>query len=83
VVLGFELRALHLLRSCFITWDTLPAISALVIFWIGSHIYVQASLDQDPPVYTYWVAWKTSSTTSFFLVYIRSCKHFTWAGFKP
>jgi hypothetical protein len=36
VVLGFELRTLHLWRKHCITWATSPALPALVIFQIGS-----------------------------------------------
>jgi hypothetical protein len=50
VVLKFELRSSHLLGRC----STLKPFSTppfIVIFWIGSHVYSQASLDLHPPIY--------------------------------
>jgi hypothetical protein len=38
VVLGFELRALHLLDKCSTIWDTPPAFFASVICETGSHV---------------------------------------------
>jgi hypothetical protein len=44
---GFELRALPLLGRCSTTWAMLPALFALVIFQIGSHIFTWAVLDYN------------------------------------
>jgi hypothetical protein len=44
-VLGFELKVLWLLDSCFITWVVPLALFTLNIFEIGTHSYAQASLD--------------------------------------
>jgi hypothetical protein len=38
-VLGFELRALHLLGRYSTPWTTLPALIAWVIFWVGSSVF--------------------------------------------
>jgi hypothetical protein len=46
VVLGFELAKQVLYH---LSHSTSPF--ALVIFWIGSHVYTQAGLDLDPPNY--------------------------------
>jgi hypothetical protein len=36
-----------------------PALFALVNFWLGSHFYVQASLNHDSPIYTSYVTGMT------------------------
>jgi hypothetical protein len=47
----FELRSVGFQGKTSITWATPPALFALVIFEIASHVYAQASLDHDPPIY--------------------------------
>jgi hypothetical protein len=49
-VLGFELRALHLLGSWSTTLAITSALFALVVLEIGSHVFAQANLDCNPPI---------------------------------
>jgi hypothetical protein len=57
------------------------ALFALVIFQIGSHIYIfltQASLDLDSPIYTFHIAGMTGMCyhTQLLLVEMESCELF-------
>jgi hypothetical protein len=56
MVIGFELRVLHLLGRCFTTWATLSVLFALGIFQVESHVYAQSSLDYHPSISTSYVA---------------------------
>jgi ABC-type uncharacterized transport system permease subunit len=38
-IVGFEFRALHMLGRHSTTWAMPPVLFALVILWMGSHIY--------------------------------------------
>jgi hypothetical protein len=59
------------------------AIFALVIFEIGFHFFVQASLGSDPPILGFLLklGWKASTTQ--LLVEMRSCQLFPPSGLKP
>jgi hypothetical protein len=59
VTLGFEFRASYLLGRHTTSSVVPPALFALAIFQIGSHIYAQASLGCNPPVYSSQVAGMT------------------------
>jgi hypothetical protein len=54
-ILGFELRAPHLLGRHSTTWAMLLVRFALVIFQIGSWVYALASLDHGPPIYASFI----------------------------
>jgi hypothetical protein len=58
-VLGFELRASHLLDRLSSTWVRPLALFAVVIFRIGLHFYAWTSLDCDPSIYVSLIAWMT------------------------
>jgi hypothetical protein len=49
VVLGFDLRASHLLGRCSTTCTAPPVLFALVILELGVSPFAQADLDHDPP----------------------------------
>jgi hypothetical protein len=53
---GFWLMVLHLLGRCSTTWATPLSLFAVVIFQIDPHIHVQASLDTNPTIYSFWIA---------------------------
>jgi hypothetical protein len=56
VILGFELRALNLRERCLYHLNHTLALYALVILGIGPHVYAQAGLDLDPPIYASHIA---------------------------
>jgi hypothetical protein len=62
VVLGFELRASHLLGR-FLSLEPCPSpFFAVVIFHIGSHVFhLGLASDHDPPTYTFCIAGITST----------------------
>jgi hypothetical protein len=73
VVLGFELGIWHLLGRCSNTGAMPPALFALVILGIGSHIFVWASLDHNT-TYTSHVAEMTGVHLHAWLVVEMSAK---------
>jgi hypothetical protein len=87
VVLGFELRSLHLLDRCSTTFSfsyfsCFFFFLALVIFPIGSHLYVWVSPDFEPPTYISHVA----RSTHLLLVEmgaVVSHEHWPWTTILP
>jgi hypothetical protein len=75
-ILGFELRALCLLSKFSTTSTTYPALLALVIFEISFHIYAQAVLDHNLPVYVFYIAEMTDAfpCLAILLVEMKSSK---------
>jgi hypothetical protein len=58
LVLGLELRALHLLDRCSTTWTIPQPIFALVIFQIGSSAFcLWPASDCDLPTCAFHIAW--------------------------
>jgi hypothetical protein len=53
VVLGFELKTLHLLGRHSTGWAMPPALSALIILEIESCFCAQAELDCNPPILSF------------------------------
>jgi hypothetical protein len=56
-----KLRSLHYLGSCFTSWAIPPALFALGIFQIRSHISSWTSLDCNPHIYTSCIAGMTGT----------------------
>jgi hypothetical protein len=76
-VLGFELRDLIFLGKP-------PALFALVIFQIGSHVYTQAVLDCSPPLYASCGAGITGSFLYTQLLFEMGLQNFSaWSGLEP
>jgi hypothetical protein len=45
-----------------------PALFALLVFWIGSQVFVWAGLDLEPPTYTCHIAEMTGMQAQLFLL---------------
>jgi hypothetical protein len=60
VLLGFELRASHLVGSHSTTWAMLPPLFSLVIFDIGSHFLPRLNWNRDPPCLSLPHSWANS-----------------------
>jgi hypothetical protein len=52
---------LHLLGKCSTTWATLPALFTLVLFQVGSWVFVWSQLWTDSPTYVSHVAGLTGT----------------------
>jgi hypothetical protein len=70
VVLGFELRASHLLSRCSVIWAAPPILSSQVILEIGSHFLPKLAWNTVLLFYTSCWTWDDRDTTMprFFLV---------------